>query len=311
MKNPPAKFKYLIILLILPFSMGCFLTRMARSILSDPTPTTPPEVNEIVPTTEPEALPTLEDPVVEPNPEPTQEVIQNGGASHEPICTQVDDLHICAPYGLVDSLVVSTIPEIAVDGGAPWETSPQHFRVDFQGYPLHDTFWQPRMEIFPLAEFKTMSPDLINPQLEKLETILKEKPAHIQSVPILPMVNAGALFSARPMYFDDPSTSVRGFSVLTQFGQSFWPINNRDMFYTFQGVTTDGKYWITLVLPVTQQDLSPDGEYITSQDFQSFADNFQNYIQKTTDQLEAADEFTFTPDLTSFEMVIAYSFTQY
>ena len=307
MKYRTNNMKYFVWLLIIPFTMGCFLTRIARSFLLDTTPTTPPVAIVDKPTPEPVLVPTIEEAV----PAPTQEVVQNGGASHEPICTQVDELKICAPYGLVDSLVVSTIPEITSEEGAPWEISPKHYQIDFQGYPLQDTFWKPKMEIYPLERYQSLAPDMVGPHLENLNSIVESKAEHISSVTMLPFVNAGALFTARPMYFDEEFYTVRGYSVLTQFGQSFWPINNKDMFYTFQGVTSDGKYWISLVLPVTQQDLPPNGEYITNQDFEAFANGFQEYANKTTAQLEAVDEYTFTPDLTSFEMVISYSFTQY
>ena len=49
--------------------------------------------------------------------------------------------------------------------------------------------------------------------------------------------------------------SGTGVRFLTQFNNGMAPVNNHDLIYTFQGLTSDGKYYIAAVLPVTHPDL--------------------------------------------------------
>ncbi len=251
--------------------------------------------------------------IVEPNlpvgeTEPTSEVIQ-GGASHDPVCVQLQDLKICVPYGFADNLVASTIPAYTDQMGAPWEIAPEHYEIALQGYKISDTFWEPKITIYPIAPFQQLAPDAINSQISTLNSLLAEKPAVIEKSAFLPSVNAGALIKARPFYYDDDFLDIRGYSMITQFGQSFWPINNHDMFYTFQGMTTDGKYWVSMNFPITQQNLPSNGDYIQNQDFEEFANTFQDYVTQTRTMLDDADSITFNPSLEEFEMVVNFSFT--
>lgn len=303
---------FAVITLLIPLTMGCFMTRIARSFLAEEQETpvieqpieisteTPPEIIE---PTEEIVMATNAPEVATPAPEITQ-----GGASHEPICTNVEDLTICMPYGLADTLVVSTIPEVTADTGAPWEVGPEHYEIALQGYKISDAFWKPTISIYSIEKFQATAPDEINGQISQLNSLLAQKPTIIDQYPFLPSVNAGALIKARPFYYDEDYLDIRGYSMITQFGQSFWPINNKDMFYTFQGMTKDGKYWISMNLPITQQNLPSNGDYINNQDFEEFANTFQDYATQTREMLDQADSSTFTPSLEEFEMLVSFSF---
>lgn len=43
-----------------------------------------------------------------------------------------------------------------------------------------------------------------------------------------------------------------GIRYLTQFGQAAGLITNPELFYTFQGLTDDGAYYVAAVFPVAQ-----------------------------------------------------------
>jgi hypothetical protein len=305
-----------VISIILPLTMGCFLTRMVGSFSATQTPPDATQETIQLPTSLPptEIIPT--DLPAEPTPtveivQPTKTEIVQGGASHEPICAKAGDLQICFPIFLANNLVVSTVPEVTADNGAPWEVAPEHSVIDVQGYPLSNMFMKPQINIYPLAEYKKISPDEINSQIDLLNTIMAQKPAVLSNIPYLPFVNAAPMILAHPVYYDADYLKVKGFSVITQYGQSFWPINNYSLFYTFQGMTLDGKYWISITLPITQQDLPPTGDYIKDQDYEAFGNNFKSYVAQVREKLDKAEDITFNPSLETFDMVVMYSFSDY
>ncbi len=73
------------------------------------------------------------------------------------------------------------------------------------------------------------------------------------------------------------------------------------MIYTFQGLTSDGRFYVAFILPVSNPIL-PDPETIQMDD--AFAENFPNYIQEIEDTLNQQPDSSFTPVLTRLDEMI-------
>jgi len=99
-------------------------------------------------------------------------------------------------------------------------------------------------------------------------------------------------------------TNGSGVRYLTQYGQSFAPINNQSMFYTFQGITNDDMYYGSAIFPLSHPDLPADGSQVPSGDYQTFADNFPKYILETETTLSNANASSFTPNLARLDALI-------
>jgi hypothetical protein len=68
------------------------------------------------------------------------------------------------------------------------------------------------------------------------------------SIPLLPGYNAAQVFKAQARFLDfDNGSGVRWLTQLAQYSAA---VNNQDLFYSFQGLTRDGKYWVSVMLPV-------------------------------------------------------------
>jgi len=69
-----------------------------------------------------------------------------------------------------------------------------------------------------------------------------------KGLPFLPNFNA-----AQELYVQYKVTLLEvGMESLSHPIQQFYdPINNIEFFYTFQGLTSDGKYWISAILPIS------------------------------------------------------------
>jgi len=72
------------------------------------------------------------------------------------------------------------------------------------------------------------------------------------------------------------------------------------LFYTFQGLTSDRKYYIAAILPVTNPELPDD-----SQVDESLMDDFQGYLSRMITLLNEQSASSFTPDLNTLDTMIS------
>jgi len=64
------------------------------------------------------------------------------------------------------------------------------------------------------------------------------------------------------------------------YGQALYPVDNQNLFYTYQGMTYDNQYYISAVMPVIHLGLPDDG-YSEIDDWEEFSNNFDSYITET------------------------------
>ena len=122
----------------------------------------------------------------------------------------------------------------------------------------------------------------------------------MSSLPFLPMWPAAQVFSARVEYFDFQNGS--GIRYLTMFGQALYPVDNQNLFYTYQGITDDSRYYIAAVLPLMHLGLPNEGQV---DDWVAFEANWENYLADTIAWLEAQDPNMFFPSLENLDAMMA------
>lgn len=287
------KLFYLAIIFSL-FSLAC-----ALPVANSPTPT----VNNIPVTTQ-SADPIIteqpdpavtDQPLVEITPEPTAKPIPSG--------IQVGLNHISFYY---DPSVVASIEPVGVAAnppdpmGASWESHPSFSQFNFTGYILQGTFHTPIIEVYPIQEYAAMNEGAKNSSAALIE-LLKTRPSNPTSIPFLPVFNAAQMMVSNVTYIDFEGGS--GVRFLTQYGQAFYPINNHSLFYTFQGMTDDQKYYIAAILPVNNSILPADDQ-IPNNDFETFSNTFDAYIIDIQNQLNAQPNESFTPNLTLLDTMM-------
>lgn len=183
----------------------------------------------------------------------------------------------------------------------PSETYPTHFEFTFDAYAVGNHFHNPRILIYPVADYQSISPyaaDIIDNLKQTLITQPGGGP--ISDLPFLPMWNAAQIFSARVSYFDFQNGS--GVRYLAMYGQALWPVDNQNLFYTYQGLTSDNRYYLAAILPVTHMGLPNEGQV---DDFIAFEENWDTYIADTLAWLEAQDPNTFFPSLNDLDAMMA------
>ena len=198
---------------------------------------------------------------------------------------------------LASSITSETIPAEADAVIEAW-ASPEHIQFTLDGYPLSGTFHQPRIVVFPVDAYKAIN-STAGETIAQLEQLLADKPTNPEAIPFLPVFHAGQFMQAQVKYLDFRNGS--GVRFLTQYGQDAWPINNEDMFYAFQGLTGDGQYYISAILPVSHLSL-PDPNSVLMDD--AFYENFMNYVADIEGQLSTEPENSFTPALSLVDAMI-------
>jgi hypothetical protein len=99
--------------------------------------------------------------------------------------------------------------------------------------------------------------------------------------------------------------SGKGVRYITQYSQGIVPINNQEMFYTFQGLTADNKYWVAVILPISNSILPANGKNPPDgQSMEEFANNYRTYIADTTAKLNAQGPNSFTPTLAMLDALV-------
>jgi hypothetical protein len=230
-----------------------------------------------IPPTQPQVLPSEESLVV--TPETRRE------ASFEGITITYDQ-------SLASGIGGSTVP---ADPGASLASSPEHIWLTFADYPIYNQTFRPEIRIYPVEEYRRLNKTAAA-IIDNLQTLLAQQPGRWDAdLPFLPVMNAAQLIRARALYFGFQNGS--GLRYLTQFGQNAYPINNQNLVYVYQGLTSDGAYYISAVFPIGNPVLPVDGSQIPGGDFIAFEQEFQDYVGEVTELLNDSKPNDFVPDM--------------
>ncbi|RPJ28736.1 MAG: hypothetical protein EHM33_03600 [Chloroflexi bacterium] len=174
---------------------------------------------------------------------PTQAATQSGGTA-----VSFEYASFVLPGGLADGADPEAVPAVSEDSGSPWEVAPTHLKFTLTGYQLQDRFHEPEIFVYPADEFAQVHASAAE-QIDRLKKALAGSPLLIETLPLVPFFNAGPLIAANIQII--PFQNGSGVRTLTQYAQYSGPINNREMFYHFQGLTSDNKYYVIVILPIT------------------------------------------------------------
>ncbi len=234
------------------------------------------------------------------SPEPAQDT-----ATPEALLPQADFAGVTFSYDpqIGSSVAGEEVPAVNQGQGAPWEIQPDTIKFSFEDYPVAGSFTDPVIMIFPVKDFESMSDvaaKVINDERQLIAVRPQTAPAN--GFPFLPTWNAGQIMDTKVVYFK--FSNGTGIRYLTEFAQNFATVNNKYLLYTYQGLTSDGKYYISAILPVTNAILPPDDLTIPGGDFQKFSNNFKTYITDIQAKLDAQSEDSFVPSLTLLDNMV-------
>ena len=162
-----------------------------------------------------------------------------------------------------------------------------------------NTYPEPRLFVFPVAEVVAMN-ELAADQITELQSWLQEQPAEVQgALPFLPPPNGQQAFHVQVEYLT--FSGGEGVRYLTTYNQEPRQINNAELFYTYQGLTNDGAYYIAAQFPVAAPNLPAASDIA---DMDAFMATYEQYLADTVVALDQLDSSQFTPDLALLDNVI-------
>ena len=199
--------------------------------------------------------------------------------------------------------------------------SPAHIRFVLQDYPLQGTSFEPQILIFPAVEFAQMDQDVAKPRIGRLQIILNTQsfsPLPVpdnfltnrpqEELPFLPNEHAGQVLHAQEKFLSFKNGT--GIRYITQLSQAAFPlINNMDAFYTFQGLTSDGQYYVSVIMPVNLPYLAADygpEAFINPTEVQN-PENYPGYLQSMLEKLnrpEGEGINPYAPSLASLDAMV-------
>jgi len=225
-----------------------------------------------------------------------------------PVTTNVtcNELSLYLDPALASGYDCQTVPE------SPYEMEmyPAHTELTLQGYPLADKFFDPHISVYPVAAYTSLMPDLIPGRVTELQyytgigSISTYEYDFTVALPFLPQFNAAQAFYAQAVVL--PFVSGSGIRFLAEYAQYYVPVNNDDLFYTYQALTTDGQYWISVILPVNlgilpaNADNPPGG--VT---WEEFSNNYGTYINDMVSQLNSQAPEAYLPTLGMLDALAA------
>jgi hypothetical protein len=183
------------------------------------------------------------------------------------------------------------------------EITPQYTNITFQGYVLSGKFFDAHISIFPVQRFSELLPENVPLQVTNLQALINGGSTG-DTLPVLPIFNAAQVFHAQYQVF--PFGNGAGFRFITLYAQYYAPINNHDLFYTYQGLTTDGLYWVSAILPINNPILPDNGDNPPGgMSQEQFSANYGTYLTDLTSQLNSQASESFTPTLAALDALVA------
>jgi hypothetical protein len=195
-----------------------------------------------------------------------------------------------------------TIPESSNPDDPAFALNPQTTRVTLDGYSIGPRFHTPHIEIFSVQRFQQILPDQANARIADLQALLAGAPPSKKALPLLPVFNAAEMFKTKYAILD--FQNGKGIRYLTQYAQAFYLVNNHDMFLSFQGMTADGAYWISIILPITHPSLPENGDNPPGNNWVDFQNNADAYFSQKASDLNAQPAGSFAPSIELIDSLI-------
>jgi hypothetical protein len=222
---------------------------------------------------------------------PTLTPADSAGPSAAPVTVDIS--------GVAQDLTLEVVAAVPPSPDAPWwEAMPQHTLLMLQGYSITGHLTEPQVFVYPVKDLEVN--EVAGKVAEGLQTLLQTQQVG-EGMPYLPLYNAAQVMHAQVKYLD--FKNGQGVRFLTLYSQGIMPINNRELVYTYQGLTSDGEYYVAAVLPVNLPEL-PTDDQDTANLPPDFSNNYPKYLADTVAMLDQQLASAYTPDLSKLDAMV-------
>lgn len=211
------------------------------------------------------------------------------------------NVSLVIPKELASGASAKTIAAITNQDGPWWGIAPEHIEITLNDYNLAPGYFaDPIIEIYPAQDYISLN-ESVGKSIGRVQAINSGSatPA-ADNLPYVPFYNAGQMFAAqiKTVQFQGGA----GVREITEYGQAPGPIKNSGTFYHFEGLTSDGKYYVVAILSINAP--FPDGSVQYPGDNYSDPHFYDNYYQAVTDKMNSSGADTFKPSLSTLDALI-------
>jgi hypothetical protein len=206
------------------------------------------------------------------------------------------------PVEVAENAEVFTIQPDDPDEGWPEFALPARRMVSFSGYVIQNHFHTPVIYVYPLAELH-QSGQIGAATAPALQSLMSNPAFNLQTeddLPFLPPFNAAQVFHVMEQRLDSEHNS--GIRYLTLYSQAFVGVNNYNIFYTYQGISADGRYYIAAILPINSALLS--NEELTQAELETISGDYVAYLTNMTDLIRADNGASLSPTLAALDAMM-------
>jgi hypothetical protein len=220
-------------------------------------------------------------------------------------------ISLVIPPGLAGGMGTSQLPRADGPDVPEWERTPGHTQLKLEGYLLQGKLQQPQILVYPAMPYVELYSGAFE-SIHRLDNILgvPGMPIGSEQLPTVPFFNATQVFGSNIQVIS--FQNGRGVRFLTEYGQYPVSANNNELFYHFQGLTSDGAYYIIAILPITAPVLAEtsDGGAVLPPrgvPYPYYADpnaDMQAYYTAVTDLLSSTSPEAFSPTINQLDLLI-------
>jgi len=242
---------------------------------------------------------------------PTSSTLSTATETQSGIPFFTSPIRLVIPNGLASSASTETIDVVSDQTGMSWDVAPAHWQITLHGYSLVSSSQVPQIFIYPAPDYAAVNQKAAE-SIKRLQVILASPNAQYTNdvLPYVPFIDAGQVFAAqkKTLLFNGGS----GVRVVTQYASDVSPINNGGLFYHFEGLTNDGKYYIIAILPINLSflpaDNNPDSPVpsggIAFPPNNASGSDFESYFKQVTFQIASTAPDQFNPSLNTLDALI-------
>jgi hypothetical protein len=216
--------------------------------------------------------------------------------------TSCHELTFFLDPSLEASIKCTTVPEYGGADAMPFDTHPQYSKVTLIDYPLSGRIMQPVISVFPIQRFRELLPDVVDPDIAALQALISGGDPGSIDPPILPVQNATQLFLAQYEVLQFQNGS--GVRYITQYAQAYVPPNNHGLFFSFQGLTSDGEYWISVILPISHPSLWDTEGAPSNTEYATIESNPDAYYADKASEINEKDPKSFVPSIKKLDTLV-------
>ncbi len=178
---------------------------------------------------------------------------------------------------------------------------PEYVQVQLSGYPQGLAAQLPVIAVYPVGDYSLLNPEAAR-ALDNLKQFLAQDPLPSGQIPFLPVQQDVQSFHSNVQRLDFANGS--GVRFLALYAQYPAPVTNAEIFYTFQGLTSDGRNVVSVILPVDHSTLPASPDALSIDRLQEIAQNYDAYRSEMAAALEAQPDSSFSPDLSQLDALV-------